>query len=227
MIELRDVARIYNQGQPNEVAAVRGVSLKLPAGRACVIKGPSGSGKTTLLMLIACMARPTSGRVLLDGEVVSALPEHFMARERRHTFGFIFQRFNLIRGLSVMENIMLPAYPDGMPFGTLRNRARELLQRLQLTHRAQAPVEELSGGEAQRVAIARALINDPPWIIADEPTANLDSQLVLRLLEELAALKADGKSLIITSHDPRVFEADLVDMVVEMEDGRVVSVSER
>jgi putative ABC transport system ATP-binding protein len=226
-IRLVDVTKIHNEGRPNAVVAVSDVSLTIPAGRVTVLKGPSGSGKTTLLTLIGCLARPTRGRILLGEEPVSALPERFMTEVRRRTFGFIFQRFNLIRGLSALENVMLPAYPLGVPYRELKTRALDRLERLNLSHRAGTAVELLSGGEAQRVAIARALINDPAWIIADEPTASLDTRLVEQFLEEVRALKAEGRSLIITSHDPRIWQADVVDMVVSMEDGRVTAIEHR
>ncbi len=227
MIELKGITKIYNQGRPNEVTAVRGVSLDIPGDRLVVLKGPSGSGKTTLLTMIGCLARPSEGRVLLDGEIISALPDNFMTRVRRKTFGFVFQRFNLIRGMSVLENVTIPAYPEGLPWRELRARGMELLERFHLGHKAAEKSEFLSGGESQRVAIARALINDPRWIIADEPTANLDSRLALRFMEEMERLRAAGKSIIISSHDERVFNAGIVDMVVEMEDGGIVSVERR
>src|SRR5512139_331689 len=126
MIELHDVTKIFNAGQPNEFAAVREVSLTLDGHRAVAITGPSGSGKTTLLTLIACMARPTFGRILVDGETISSLPERFLTEIRRRTFGFIFQQFNLIRGLSARENVMLPAYPLGVPHHALEAGAHRL-----------------------------------------------------------------------------------------------------
>ncbi len=227
MIELKDVSKIYNEGRPNEVRAVTDVTLSIPAGRVTVFKGPSGSGKTTLLTLVGCLARPTEGRILLDGELISSLPERFMTEVRRRTFGFVFQRFNLIRGLSVLENVMIPAYPLGPDYRELKSRAMDLLARLKLDHKAKMKTEYLSGGESQRVAIARALINDPEWIIADEPTANLDSKLALQFLDEVRQLKETGKSIIITSHDDRIVNADVVDMVVEMEDGRIIGIEER
>ncbi len=227
MIELKDVSKIYNEGRPNEVRAVSDVTLTIPARRVTVFKGPSGSGKTTLLTLVGCLARPTEGRILLDGELISSLPERFMTEVRRRTFGFVFQRFNLIRGLSVLENVMLPAYPLGPDYAELKGRAMDLLARLKLDHKARMKTEYLSGGESQRVAIARALINDPEWIIADEPTANLDSKLALQFLDEVRRLKEAGKSIIITSHDDRIVEADVVDTVVEMEDGRIIGIEER
>ncbi len=227
MIELKDVSKIYNEGRPNEVQAVTDVTLSIPARRVTVFKGPSGSGKTTLLTLVGCLARPTEGRILLDGELISSLPERFMTEVRRRTFGFVFQRFNLIRGLTVLENVMIPAYPLGPDYRELKGRAMDLLARLKLDHKARMKTEYLSGGESQRVAIARALINDPEWIIADEPTANLDSKLALQFLDEVRQLKEAGKSVIINSHDDRIVNADVVDMVVEMEEGRIIGIEER
>ncbi|NLH80657.1 MAG: ABC transporter ATP-binding protein [Phyllobacteriaceae bacterium] len=222
MIELTGITKIYNENRPNRVEAVRGVDLTLADRALTVLRGPSGSGKTTLLTLIGCLARPTSGRVRLDGEIVSALPERFLTEVRRRTFGFVFQKFNLIRGLTALDNVMLPAFPLGLPHARLRTRALELLDHFGILERAGLPVENLSGGEAQRVAIARALINDPAVIVADEPTANLDGARVEQFLAIAAELKARGKTVIVTSHDPRITEAAIVDRLVGMADGRIV-----
>ncbi|AHE99404.1 ABC transporter ATP-binding protein [Thioalkalivibrio paradoxus] len=222
-VELAGVRKAFNEGQPNAFWAVDGIDLSLPSGGITVVAGPSGSGKTTMLTLVGCLARPTEGRVRLDGRDISGLPEPFLAALRRRTFGFVFQRFNLIRGLPVLDNVMLPAYPLGSPRGPLRRRAFELLERLGLAHRAEARVESLSGGEAQRTAIARALINDPPVLIADEPTANLDSALSSAFLEIVAGLREEGRTLLLSSHDPLVREAAVVDRVIELRDGRVIA----
>jgi len=222
MIELRDVTKAFNAGQPNEFTAVRGVTLALNGCLATAFTGPSGSGKTTLLSLIGCMARPTSGRIVIDGDVISSLPERFLTEVRRRTFGFIFQQFNLIRGLTARENVMLPAYPTGVPLGRIRGEAERLLARLGLGGKAEVKVEWLSGGEAQRVAIARALINNPSVIIADEPTAHLDSALSMDFMEIMRGLRGEGRTLIIASHDPLVYESDVVDRVVRLRDGRLV-----
>jgi putative ABC transport system ATP-binding protein len=223
MIELDDVRKVFNEGGANEFVALDGVSLALGEARVTVLKGPSGSGKTTLLSLVGCMARPTAGRIRLDGREISRLPERFLTAVRRSTFGFIFQQLNLVRGIDVLENVMLPAYPLGLPRARLRERALSLLTQLNLEGRAAARVEWLSGGEAQRVAIARALINDPAVIIADEPTAHLDSKLSLEFMAIVGRLKGEGRRFIIASHDPLVHESPVADRVVGMRDGRVES----
>ena len=222
MIELDDINKAFNQGQPNEYWALSGIDLTLAAHEVTVFSGPSGSGKTTLLTLLGCLARPTRGRVRLRDEDVSGLPERFLTEIRRRTFGFVFQQFNLVRGLSALDNVMLPAYPLGLPYGQLREKAENQLASLDLGHRRDARVEWLSGGEQQRVAIARALINDPEVIIADEPTANLDTALSLQFLDILSSLIDEGRTVLLTSHDPLVVESSVVDRVVRLRDGRLV-----
>jgi putative ABC transport system ATP-binding protein len=222
MIELHAVHKVFNQGRENEYRAIKGIDLQLTQNQVTVLRGPSGSGKTTLLSIIGCLSRPTSGRVRLRERDISGLTERFLTDIRRHTFGFIFQQFNLIKGISVLENVMVPAYPLGLDYAELYNRTHNLLAQMQLSHRASAHVEWLSGGEAQRVAIARALINQPEIIIADEPTANLDTDLSARFLEIVEALREQGKTILITSHDPLIFESATVDRVVEMRDGALV-----
>jgi putative ABC transport system ATP-binding protein len=221
MIELLQVSKTFNAGQPNEFTAVREVSFGIEPGRVTALRGPSGSGKTTLLGLIGGLTRPSSGRVRLDGRDISALPERFLTELRRATFGFVFQQFQLIRGLSVLENVMLPATPTGRPYAEVRARAQQLLADFDLAGRAEAKAQWLSGGEAQRVAIARALINDPKVILADEPTAHLDSVLSRQILAIFADLRAQGRSVILSSHDPLVFEFGLVERLVEIRDGQV------
>ena len=222
MIELRDVKKAFNQGQHNEVWALSGISLGIEARRVTALRGPSGSGKTTLLTLIGCLARPTSGRVTLHGRDISGLPERFLTEIRRKTFGFVFQQFNLIKGLSAIENVMLPAYPTGRPHRELAQRAEALLERLRLAHRRDARAEWLSGGEQQRVAIARALINDPEVLIADEPTANLDTALAKEFMAILESFGEEGRTVILTSHDPLVTESAVVGRLVDMRDGLLV-----
>jgi putative ABC transport system ATP-binding protein len=222
MIALKDVRKAFNQGQHNEYWALSGITLSIEARRVTALRGPSGSGKTTLLTLIGCLARPTSGRVALHGRDISGLPERFLTDIRRQTFGFVFQQFNLIKGLSAIENVMLPAYPTGRPHGELATRAEALLQRLHLGHRRDARAEWLSGGEQQRVAIARALINDPEVLIADEPTANLDTTLAREFMAILESFSEEGRTVILTSHDPLVVDSSAVHRVVDMRDGKLV-----
>ncbi len=221
MIELVAVSKTFNPGRHNEYRAVREVSLAIEAGRVTALRGPSGSGKTTLLGLVGGLTRPSAGRVRLDGRDISALSERFLTGLRRTAFGFVFQQFQLIRDLSVLENVMLPATPTGRPYREIRVRALALLDELGLDGRADARAQWLSGGEAQRVAIARALINDPPVLLADEPTAHLDSELSRQILAIFADLRRRGRTLIIASHDPLVFEAGLVERIVDLRDGRV------
>jgi putative ABC transport system ATP-binding protein len=222
MLELRDIHKAFNEGQPNEYWALRGIDLNIAAGQVTALSGPSGSGKTTLLTLLGCLARPTRGRVRLKTQDVSGLPERFLTDIRRQTFGFVFQQFNLIRGLSALDNVMLPAYPLGLPHRELREKAEAQLAALDLGHRRDARVEWLSGGEQQRVAIARALINSPEVVIADEPTANLDTALSLQFMDILARLIDEGRTVLLTSHDPLVVESEIVNRVVRLRDGRLL-----
>jgi putative ABC transport system ATP-binding protein len=222
MIELLNIRKVFNQGKPNEFVAVQGVTVSIDSNNVTVLKGPSGSGKTTLLSLIGCMARPTSGRInLLDREMTS-LPERFLTDIRRKTFGFIFQQFNLVRGITALENVMLPAYPLGERRASLKKRAMHLLDLFNVSQKAQSKVEWLSGGEAQRVTMVRALINNPSVIIADEPTAHLDTKLSQEFMEFVARLKDDEKMVLIASHDPIVYESSVVDRVINVRDGRIV-----
>jgi putative ABC transport system ATP-binding protein len=223
MIELKDISKVFNAGKPNEFLALDDISLAIEATQVTVLKGPSGSGKTTLLSLMGCMARPTAGRIMLMDREITSLPERFLTAIRRKTFGFIFQQFNLVKGISVIENVMLPAYPLGEKFSALRQRALGLLKMFNLESKAANHVEWLSGGEAQRVAIARALVNNPALVIADEPTAHLDTKLSGEFMDIIRSLQAAGKTVLIASHDPIVFESAVVDRVVEMRDGKLVA----
>jgi putative ABC transport system ATP-binding protein len=221
MIELMDVRKVFNAGKPNEFVAIHGVRLSVDFNQVTVVRGPSGSGKTTLLSIIGCMARPTSGRIKLADREITSLPERFLTEIRRKTFGFIFQQFNLIKGVTALENAMLPAYPLGEPHASLRKRAMHLFDLFNVSSKADSRIEWLSGGEAQRVTIARALINDPSIIIADEPTAHLDTKLSVEFMEIVGRLKADQKTVLIASHDPTVFESSVVDRVINLRDGGI------
>jgi len=222
MIRLKDVRKVFNAGRPNEYAALLGITLDINPGEVTVLRGPSGSGKTTLLSIVGCMARPTSGRVWLDGRELTSLPERFLTEVRRSTFGFVFQQFNLIKGITALENAMLPAYPTGRGHSAIREKATELFGLFGIAGKARNRVEWLSGGEAQRVAIIRALINDPVVIIADEPTAHLDSKLSTEFMEIFRGLRDGGKTVIISSHDPLVYDSGVADRVVDIRDGKTL-----
>jgi putative ABC transport system ATP-binding protein len=224
MLELIDVRKVFNQGRPNEFVAVDGVNLYLNSHRVVVLRGPSGSGKTTLLSMMGCMARPTSGRIKLMEREVTSLPERFLTEIRQRTFGFIFQQFNLIKGITVLENVMLPAYPTGESHSSLRRRAMDLLGLFDLSQKAFSKPEWLSGGEAQRTAIVRALINNPSIVIADEPTGNLDTVLSQQFMEMVRRLRDDRKTVLIASHDPLVYESDIVERVIHVRDGKIVPI---
>lgn len=221
MIRLNEIRKVFNTGKPNEFVALQGINLTIEAHRAVALTGPSGSGKTTLLSILGCMARPTAGRILLGDREITSLPERFLTEIRRSTFGFIFQQYNLIKGISVLENVMIPAYPTGEKYASLKERATKLLNLFNVGSKADSKPEWLSGGEAQRVAIARALINNPSVIVADEPTAHLDTRLSLELMAILKDLKEEGKTLLIASHDPIVHSSEVVDRVVAMRDGQM------
>ena len=222
MIQLENIRKVFNEDTAHEMTAVNGIQLHIARGTMTVLKGPSGSGKTTLLSIIGGMARPTAGRILLSGREITSLPERFLTMIRRTTFGFIFQHFNLIKGISVLENVMLPAYPSGVDRSSLVQRAHKLLSLFGIEDKARAKVQWLSGGEAQRAAVCRALINDPEVLIADEPTAHLDSVLSREFMESMSLIKAQGRTVVIASHDPIVYEWPSVDSVVEMRDGLIV-----
>jgi putative ABC transport system ATP-binding protein len=223
MIELQHVTKIFNKGNVNEFCALDDVNLTIEPLRITVLKGPSGSGKTTVLSVIGAMTKPTEGRVYIHGRETTSLPERFLTEIRRKTFGFIFQQFNLIKGITALENIMIPSYPTGEKHSSLKKRAMNLLDLLSLSDKAMSKIEWLSGGETQRVAIARALINNPEVIIADEPTAHLDTRLSGEFIEIMAVLKQEGRTVLIASHDPLIYASEVVERVVELRDGKIVS----
>jgi putative ABC transport system ATP-binding protein len=221
-LEVREVTRRFGGGA-TEVEAVRGVSLAVKPGEIVLIMGPSGSGKTTLLSMMGALLRPTEGSIVLDGTEISRLSEGRLPDIRLRQFGFIFQDFNLLTALTVLENVALVAELTGLPRRSARATATALLTDLGLAERLNFLPEKLSGGEKQRVAIARALVNDPALILADEPTANLDSKIgheVMNLLRRIA--KDQGRSVVIVSHDQRI--RDVADRVLWLADGRFTDV---
>ncbi len=222
LIELVDVTKLFESDAGPGFTAVADLDLAIAAGSATLVEGPSGSGKTTLLSLVGCMVRPTSGRIRVAGREVTRLPEDRLAELRRRCFGFVFQSHHLIRGASALANVMVPALPCAEVDGDLGPRARRLLARLGLAERARERVERLSGGERQRVAIARALVNDPRVFVADEPTAHLDSVTAGAFLDLLADLRAEGRTVIVASHDPEVCGSRFFDRRLALSGGRLL-----
>jgi putative ABC transport system ATP-binding protein len=216
-LDIRNVTKRYGDGE-TAVTAVHDVSLAVEPGEIVLIMGPSGSGKTTLLSMMGALLRPTSGTVNLDGAALNELSEGRLPAIRLRQFGFIFQDFNLLSALTIRENVALVAELAGANRKAAREKATAILSDLGLGARLDFLPEKLSGGEKQRVAIARALINEPTLILADEPTANLDSKIgheIMRLLRSIA--KEQGRSVVIVSHDQRI--RDIADRILWLEDG--------
>lgn len=220
-VELEAVDKIYHRGAENEVHALKNVDLTVSEGEVVCLQGPSGSGKSTLLSIIGCVFPPTNGRAAISGIQLARLPDHFLTRHRRENIGFIFQHFNLIESLSVRDNITLPLLPLGITPSQRDKSARILLKKLEIEHRQNFRVGEISGGELQRVAIARALICNPPLILADEPTAHLDSKLSHQFMDIMTTLKNEGKTIVLTSHDPIICGHPVVDRLLGMSEGRI------
>lgn len=216
IVEARSLMKTHRSG-PAGVAALRGVSLSVIAGETVAITGPSGCGKSSLLHLLGGLDRPTSGEVWLNGKRIDQLSETNLAILRRREIGFVFQSFNLIPSLTVLENVELPAMLAGSTANDARDRAQSLLAELGLQAKTDEAPLNLSGGEQQRVAIARSLINHPAVIFADEPTGNLDSQSSREVLQLLRSATREGQALVIVTHDARV--AAMADRVVTMRDG--------
>jgi putative ABC transport system ATP-binding protein len=219
LVQLDHVTKTYDSGA---APAVSDVSLTVAPGEAVAIMGPSGSGKSTLLNLIAGLDRPTSGEIRVGGERVDKLSETGVARFRRSQVGMIFQFFNLLDDMTVIDNVLLPAQLAGVPSAKARARAEELLAALRISQRKDAYPARLSGGERQRVAIARALVNRPAVLLADEPTGAVDSATGEEIAELLLDLNASGQTLILVTHNPEL-AAKYAHRVVSIEDGRVVS----
>jgi putative ABC transport system ATP-binding protein len=219
MIRSIKVQKIFNQGK-KKVTALAGVSFDVEKGKFAVIMGPSGSGKSTLLHLIGGLDRPTQGEILIDGRIISQMPDDEVTFFRRTQIGFVFQFFNLLPTLSAVENVMLPLILDGQSTGPARARAQTLLERVGLETRKSHLPEEMSGGELQRLAIARALAFHPRILLADEPTGNLDSKTgegILRLIRRIN--EEEQCTVIMVTHNREA--ADYGDRIIYLKDGAI------
>ncbi len=218
IIDLRDVWKIYSMGEV-EVPALQGLTLQVFSHEFVAIMGPSGSGKSTAMNMVGCLDVPTQGKVSLDGEDISRLAESDLAQIRGRKIGFIFQKFNLMPGLTAVENVMLPMTFQSVPRYQRESRAVELLGQVGLGSRMYHKPTELSGGEQQRVAIARALANDPEVILADEPTGNLDSRRGKEIMEMLCSFHQNsGKTIVMVTHDENL--SKYADRIIRLRDGK-------
>lgn len=225
-VVLRGVFKTYCVSK-KERHALKDVTLEIPQGKCCVLTGPSGSGKTTLLNIAALLTRPSKGRVVLFGKDTTRIGEYGLDRLRRQEIGVIFQSLNLLGALSVIDNVTLPLVPHGIGLKIRTRIGLKVLENLGLGEFAAMRAEQLSGGQQQRVAIARALIGQPSLIIADEPTSNLDEESVEAIVKSLAMLKAEGKTLLISSHDPRVVDGELGDTQLQLQSGAIRELFQR
>jgi len=219
IIQLDEVWKTYKMGKV-KLNALQGVSLNIYEGEFLLVTGKSGSGKSTMMNLIGCLDTPTKGTIKLDSKDVSKLTESRLAQVRGQKIGFIFQQFNLIPHLTALENVALPGEFQDQNTTDIKNRAKELLQLVEIGDRINHRPTELSGGQMQRVAIARALINNPEVVLADEPTGNLDSKTGEQVMNMLAKLNKEGKSIVIVTHDTSLVKH--ATRVIELKDGKVL-----
>jgi putative ABC transport system ATP-binding protein len=220
IVQFENVRKTYQMGLVT-VEALLGVSFSIESGEYISIMGPSGCGKSTLLNLLGCLDRPTSGQYFLGGEDVSQMDDDALSAVRGARLGFVFQSYNLIQQLTVVENIEIPLYYQDRSEEESREQARKLAARVGLEDRLEHKPFELSGGQQQRVAIARALVNEPLVLLADEPTGNLDSTSGVEIMKLFGELNEQGKTLILVTHDPNV--AGSARRAIRLRDGRIES----
>ena len=220
LIELRQLGRVYQTGD-TEFAALRAVDLSIDRGEFVAISGSSGSGKSTLMNILGCLDSPTHGNYLLGGRDVAKLSRVELARVRNEFIGFVFQNFNLLSRTSALENVELPLIYARVPPSERHERARQALERVGLGHRAGHTPSQLSGGQQQRVAIARALVTQPPLILADEPTGNLDSATSIEIMRLLTELQHSGITIVFVTHEPDI--AAYAARKILVKDGAIIS----
>ena len=218
LIETRDLWKTYVMGE-EEIHALRGVSIQIERGEYVAIMGPSGSGKSTLMNLIGCLDTPTKGSYLLNGKEVASMNDDELARIRNEEIGFVFQTFNLLPRATALHNVELPLIYAGLASKDRQERARQALEKVELTARSAHRPNELSGGQRQRVAIARALVNNPSILLADEPTGNLDSKTGNEIMNVFERLHAGGNTIVLVTHEADI--AAYAHRVISIRDGQV------
>jgi putative ABC transport system ATP-binding protein len=219
MIELRDISKNYRMGEM-DICALCGVDLTVRQGELIAIMGPSGSGKSTLMNVLGCLDRPTTGTYQFESREISAMTDDDLAHVRNAKIGFVFQSFNLLPRFTALKNVEMPLIYSGIPAQGRRERAIPVLEQVGLQDRMEHTPTELSGGQQQRVAIARALVNNPPLLLADEPTGNLDSRSGEEILNLLVGLNGKGVTIMIVTHDHDV--AARCKRIINLKDGRIV-----
>jgi putative ABC transport system ATP-binding protein len=220
MIRIANLRKSFRMGRET-VHALAGVDLTIEANTFWAVMGPSGSGKSTLLYLLGGLDRPTQGQIAVNGRAIDSLDENKLALYRRHTVGFVFQSFNLIPSMTALENVAFPMRFAGISRRKRLARAADLLTQVGLAERMTHRPTELSGGQQQRVAVARALVNNPQLILADEPTGNLDTASGTEILNLLAELHGNGRTVLVVTHDPRI--ATFASHTIQLLDGRIVN----
>ncbi|MCK4905577.1 ABC transporter ATP-binding protein [bacterium] len=220
IINLVDIWKVYRLG-PVDVSVLKGINLCIKTGEHLSIMGPSGSGKTTMLNILGCLDKPSEGQYFMEERKISTLSDDELSEIRSCKIGFVFQTFNLIPQLTVLENIGIPLFYQGVEESVIKEKAFELAELVGLGSRIRHRPSELSGGERQRVAIARALVNQPVLILADEPTGNLDSETGKEIMDILIQLNKEGKTLVVITHDPKI--AGYSQRVVRLLDGEIIN----
>ena len=224
MIQIENLNRSFEHAG-NEVSVLKDINLNIRQGECIILKGVSGSGKTTLLSLMAGLDKPSSGKVLIEGEPISKLPDAFASELRAKKIGMIFQHFNLLEHLSVSENVAIPLIPSGLKMKEIHKKVNSALKLANINHKDGILASRLSGGEKQRTAIARALVANPDIILCDEPTANLDRDNSLLFIEILKELHTLGKTIVVATHDPLFDNLSFESTVIPMVDGKIKEMS--